>query len=676
MQVSSAASVKRIPVSFLVASFWLGVMSVAGIVQAQPTPSSPESELKRAQFTELEKQLGRASRKKVAALEDDVAALKDYPLYPYLLRQQIDQRMDMAHREDIESFLLNYHNQPFTYGLRGRWLRYLATHGEKKAFLANYRDGMGATITCQYLQYQLEDAGQPEYWLEKVEPIWLAGRSQPDECDPVFKKWQQAGMMTGDMVLGRIEKAALTGNPKLIPYLKRKLPAKEQYLADLWQRIRTSSSLVLKKSQFPLKNKETEGKILAYGMEKLAWRDAGDAIKAWYLWQPADVLTHQQQLDVTRAIALSLAIDDKPEADEWLKRADVSGAADDVKRWHMSYLLRHEKWQDVLDLIAAAPEYVQQDEAYRYWQARSLEAMGLPEQAGIRYRELAQERNYYGFMASARVNEKPSLKHIATPRSDENMQMIAERPAAKRAQEFLALGRLIDARREWRYLVNSLDTSQVKDAALLASEWGWFDQAIISFTQSGFLDDVEKRFPMAYAEQFDDVGRAYDIQPAFAMAIARRESSFMVDAVSPAGARGLMQLMPDTAGYIAEKRVSTDELFDAGQNVQFGVQYLRYLMDKMGDNPVLVSASYNAGWRRVMEWLPAGKNVETDIWIETIPYKETRSYVKAVMAYRYIYEHQLGESSGLFEQLAKSAIPPATGLSSPGGRAGGTYAPK
>ncbi len=671
MQVFAFTRMKCLTFSSLALISWLSVFTCK--VNAQ---EATELEAQRARFVELEKQLGRASRKKVAQLEDEVAALSSYPLYPYLLRQQIDQRMDMAHRDDIEAFLLNYHNQPFTYGLRGRWLRYLAKHNEKKAFLANYRDGMGTTITCQYLQYQLEDAVQPEYWLAKVAPLWLSGESQPDECDPVFRRWQKAGMLTDELILGRIEKAALAGNPKLIPYLKGKLPASKRYLADLWQQIRTASTLVLKKSRFPLKDKQTESRVLAYGMEKLGWQDTDAAIKAWYLWQPYNVLSKQQYLDVSRAIALSLAIDDKPEADEWLKRADIDGADDDVKRWHMSYLLRHERWQDVLDLVAQSPDVVQQDDAFRYWQARSLEALGLPEQAEERYRELADERNYYGFMASARVNQQPSLRHAETPRNDETVSMIANRPAAKRAKEFLALGRLIDARREWHYMVTSLETSQVKDAALLANEWGWFDQAIISFTQSGFLDDVEKRFPMAYADRFNDVGRAFDIQPAFAMAIARRESSFMADAISPTGARGLMQLMPGTARYIAEKNVSSDELFDADQNVQFGVQYLRYLMDKMGDNPVLVSASYNAGWRRVMKWLPAGKTMETDIWIETIPYKETRNYVKAVMAYRYIYEHQLGETSGIFEQLARSAIPPAGGLSGPGSASGSTFAPK
>jgi soluble lytic murein transglycosylase len=136
----------------------------------------------------------------------------------------------------------------------------------------------------------------------------------------------------------------------------------------------------------------------------------------------------------------------------------------------------------------------------------------------------------------------------------------------------------------------------------------------------------------------------------------------MPDAMSPAGAAGLMQLMPSTAAYVAQKKVSRQVLFDPQRNVQYGVQYLRFLMDKMHNNPVLVSAAYNAGWGKVEQWLPDKRPIATDIWIETIPYRETRDYVKAVMAYRYIYDTSLNQSTRLFEMLANGVIPPKAQL--------------
>ena len=165
-------------------------------------------------------------------------------------------------------------------------------------------------------------------------------------------------------------------------------------------------------------------------------------------------------------------------------------------------------------------------------------------------------------------------------------------------------------------------------AAVLADKWGWHDQAIFAFSRLGYLDDVKRRFPLAFDAQLIQSASKHHVDPAWAFAIARRESSFMVDANSGAGAKGLMQLMPGTARYLAKGTVSNQVLFDPQQNVEFGTQYLRYLMDKMQDNPVLATAAYNAGWRRVQQWLPK-ENIPLDVWVETIPYKETRNYVKA-----------------------------------------------
>ena len=616
----------------------------------------------RKAFEALEKTIQLTPRNKLHSLTSEFDALQGYPLYPYLVRQKLLRDLSIRNREEVERFLFDYDDQPFVYSLRRKWLQYLADKGHKDAFMASYRDNMGPAITCQYLGYQVQMANNPAYWLAKVDDIWLSGQSQPDECDDIFALWRKHGLMTDEKVLGRIEKAAMGGNIRLVPYLQKRLSVKTYYLAELWELARRSPRVALKASRFPLKNKDDESRILAWSLERLAWQRVDDAVKAYYLWQPKKIFSADQTRDISRAIALSMAIDNHPDAREWLIKADVSGADEDVKRWHVAYLLRQQQWQQVLAVIGSASDKRQEDDNFLYWRGRSFDALGMPEQASMAYEELAGERHFYGFLASAKLAKKPSLMHRPAPRDPAVIEQISNLPSARRAYEFLQLGRLIDARREWRHLLFSLNSSQVKDAAILASEWGWYDQAIISFARSGYWDDVERRFPLAYAPEFSSVGKTYNVPQAFAMAIARRESSFMSDAVSPAGATGLMQLMPGTAQYISEQRVNRQTLFEPDKNLHFGVQYLRYLMDKLDDNPVLVSASYNAGWKRVLEWLPEKQALPTDIWIENIPYRETRHYVKAVLAYRYIYEQQLGEPSELFNELATRPIPAATSI--------------
>lgn len=399
------------------------------------------------------------------------------------------------------------------------------------------------------------------------------------------------------------------------------------------------------------------------GGRKTTWRNPDLASQVYSRYNNKKVFSQAQQHMMRRAIALSYTLDRLPQAHHWLELADVNGASDDVKLWHISHLLRTNKWQEVVDVINSAPASLQQEENYRYWKARALEALGQSMQATVLYKELAQERHYYGFMASAHIGEIPSLAHTPAPRDTAAIASVAKTPATMRAVEFFRLDRTTEARREWYYLLSHLPEAKVTDAGILAYEWGLYDQAITSFARSGYWDDVERRFPLAFSDVFSKKSQAYSISKSFAMAIARRESSFRSDAISPVGAAGLMQLMPGTARYVAKEKVSRSELFKVNDNVEYGVQYLRYLMDKLNNNPVLVSASYNAGWRKVLEWLPANEALPVDIWIENIPYKETRAYVKAVMAYQHIYDQQLGGNENIFPQLTRDMIPSAEAVS-------------
>ncbi|GGW79776.1 transglycosylase SLT domain-containing protein [Alteromonas halophila] len=645
-------------------SIALRVVVLALVTTAASAESAPESarESQREAFRDAEDALQLAARNRLGAALSRASGLTDYPLYPYLERLRINRHLTIQNRDIVETFLARYDGQPVTYGLRSRWLKYLAKYGHKQAFLASYEAGMGAEITCHYLRYQLEDTPTPETLLHRVDSLWLSGKSQPKACDPLFSTWQKQGLMTPQKVLMRIEKAAKGGSIRLIPYLQRKLPDDWQYLAERWHNVRRNPAVVNRASLFPLNHPDHEADILSWGIERLAWRDPDAAIKAYYRWQRESLFSQPQLLMMHRAIALSLAIDDSPQASEWLRRADVDGADEDVKRWHLAYLLRQQRWKDVLTVIGRASTERRNDDAFIYWQARAFDKLGMPQQAGILYDRLAKERHYYGFMASARLSRPPTLDHAPVPVDDTAVERLRHHPAAQRAYEFFKMQRYLEARREWRFLMRQVSDEQIKYLAVLASEWGWHDQAIVSFARSGYWNDVERRFPLAYQPEFADAAQQFAVPQALAMAIARRESSFMQDAVSPAGATGLMQLMPNTARYVANTNVSRETLFQPNQNLLYGVQYLRYLMDKMKNNPVLVMASYNAGWQRVLEWLPQDAAIPTDIWIETIPYHETRDYVKAVLAYRYIYESQLGESSRIFESLTDAMIPAAEQL--------------
>lgn len=636
------------------------VIGVALVCLITSLPSVAEDgklrEAQRAQFLSLEKQLNTLSVSRLPAIHKDIEDLGNYPLVPYLKLRLAERTLDQLSDQTIEEFLARYAGTPLATQLRKRWLDLLGERKRKSAFIDAYQPGLGVKYTCQYLDYQMQLSEHPEYWFEQVDTLWLSGESRPNECDPVFKRWQDAGHMTSDMIMGRIEKVVRDGNRNLLSYLQRRLPTSHHYLVELWRKTKRSPTAVLDYKAFPGAYPEQEKAILYYGLIRLAWQTPAKAIKAFQYWQDNIAFSEAQVRQIYRAIAISLVIEGDGNAAEWLAKANVPDAEEDVRHWHLAYMLKQSDWQQALEVIRNAPQGEQRQDAFRYWQARGLDELDAQATSTQLFGELAKERHYYGFLASARIQQAPELDDQPLTVSDYSLARLSTVPAVQRAYELFKLERFVEARREWYYLNQRLTTEEKQAATLLASDWGWHDQAIIGFAQTGYFNDVRRRFPMPFAEEFQLQASQHEVDPALAMAIARRESSFMVDAVSPAGARGLMQLMPGTVNYLSNRRVGYRTLLQPEQNLEFGIQYLKYLNDKLNNNPVLVSASYNAGWQRVLEWLPSTGEQDLDVWIENIPYRETRQYVKAVMAYRYIYQVQLGQPSHLFDTLSRMKL--------------------
>lgn len=581
------------------------------------------------------------------------AQLQHYPLYPYLHQNALLADLRLSKETEIADFLQQHAATPLDGELREKWLYYLSKRGDGDRFIKYYQDLGNTELQCLNAKYHL--ARNKPQGLALVSELWLAGKSQPKACDAVFRAWTEAGHRTDMMVWQRLVLAADGGDHTLIPYLKSLLSREQQYLADLWYKARRNPAMVGRLSGFPGRFPEKEQQIISYGLKRLVWRDHAMALKTWHDAQKRFAFNAGEQQEIAERFAIALAVDNHPQAGFWLEKANNGQNNEDIFRWHLTHALRQNNWQQVIDVIELSPQMLESDYSSRYWLGRSYESLNAPEQAQREYDKLASVRHYYGFLASGKLARPAQLADVPLELDAALLEQVAGLPAAKRAKELLELERYVPARREWIKLQPRLSHTQGLAAAVLADRWGWHDQAIFALSRLGYLDDVKRRFPLAYDTQLQQSATRHAVDPAWAFAIARRESSFMIDANSGAGAKGLMQLMPGTAQYLAKKKLSASALFDAQQNVEFGTRYMRYLLDKMHDNPVLATAAYNAGWRRVNQWLP-DEEVPADVWVETIPYKETRNYVKAVMAYQQIYKQRLGQQQNLFEKLADMRI--------------------
>ena len=603
-------------------------------------------------FLKAEKLLARSSSQQYKNLYNQ---LYYYPLQPYLDQRRLMETMQLSSAGEIAIFLEKYQSTPLDWPLRKAWLKYLAKKKKGSLFLEFYQKTSNTVLQCQKLSFSLE-AGIPKSMvLPQVTKLWLVGKSLDKVCDPIIQQWQQAGYRTDEIIWQRIALAADGGKHTLIPYLTKLLPKEQQYLGRLWHQVRRDPATVTKQYKF-IKKSEQESQIYTYGIKRLIWRDPNKALVSYTKAQKIFNFSNAQKQQITEKFAVALASKNHQQARVWLEKLDPINVDRNIMQWQLTEALKLQDWQRVLKELATMPVKYKAELQWQYWYARALIATNDLERGQDVMIELSNKRHYYGFLAASYLEAPVSLENSPLAISSQEKNAILLYPSAKRAFEFYYLGRLLDARREWRYWLTQLNNREKLVAAKLANENGWFDRAIFTLSQVGYLDDVELRFPKAFDKKINQHAKKHEINPAWAFAIARRESSFMTDAHSPVGAKGLMQLMPKTAKQLKRGSVSRQYLYNADNNIKLGTKYLRKLLDKNKGNQVLATASYNAGPYRVKKWLKNASAMPADIWIETIPFKETRNYVKSVLAYQEIYQHKPGQVSQVFEQVINMSI--------------------
>lgn len=608
--------------------------------------------IQQQRFIKAEKLVPKSTSPQYKALYNH---LHYYPLQPYLDQQRLLNNLSLSNATEINAFLLKYKGTPLDWPLRKRWLNYLAKKKQGILYLKAYKPTNNAKLSCQHLNFRLASGLPESVVLPQVTKLWQVGKSQDKACDPLFERWQKAGYRTNTVIWQRIVLAADGGKHTLIPYLTKLLPPEEQYLAKLWHKVRRDPSHVGKLKYFPNKSiRETE--ILAYGLKRFVWRHPDKAIRSYKQAQKKFDFTQLQQQQINEKFALALSAKNHQQAQIWLDKLELSSLNKSMLQWRLTQALKQQDWQRLIVDLKQLPSEYKDELQWKYWYGRALIATDSVERGQYLLQQLANERHYYGFLAASYLQTPVSLQDKPLEFSLAEKRQVINYPAAKRAFEFYHLGRYYQARSEWNYLVSKLTNREKLIAAKVANENQWFDRTIFTLAKVGYLDDVDLRFPKAFDEEINRHANKEKIAPAWAFAIARRESSFMTDAHSSAGARGLMQLMPNTAKSLKKGKMNRSYLLNADNNIQLGTRYLKKLLDRNSGNQVLATAAYNAGPHRVKSWLKNLKSIPADIWIETIPFKETRNYVKSVLAYQEIYQNEPGQVSQLFEQVTNMNI--------------------
>jgi soluble lytic murein transglycosylase len=619
------------------------------LLLAQPLTWGGSLERQRDDFQQAEQALAKGRMSEFRALKDQLA---DYPLLPYLEYAELRRTLGAAEPARVQRFLEQRADTPLASRLRSAWLDHLAERRRWKTYLDFFQPSKSTTQRCHYLQ-ALIATGHRDIAYSQVEQIWLVGRSQPKACDPVFDTWRETGQLTPELTWQRFALAMDEGQTGLARYLIRYLPMEDRNWAQNWLRIRNNPNLVLDaKAMSPWHARR--GMILLYGLERMARKEPDRAERAWRTLDERYRFSDGQKVLAGRILARAFIRHHHPGT---LALLDQVEPGDDLSLHHKRILtaLTNEDWERALFWIDDLPEQERLNERWRYWKGRALLKLGRHEDGLALLGEVARDRTYYAFLAADHIGETYYLVHKPLVVDPARRAELEAMPAMARLHELRALARELDIKREWWWLTRkrNLDDETLQAAALVAKSWGWHDQAIFTLARSGYWDDLELRFPLNHLSLLERNASRNGIELPWVLAVVRQESAFGQRAHSPAGARGLMQLMPATAKDVARRigkpNPQRNDLYRPETNIPLGTAYLSQVYDKLDRHPVLATAAYNAGPHRVQRWLP-DRTMEADIWVETIPFQETRQYVKRVMAYAVIYEKRLGLKPGSIVQ--------------------------
>lgn len=570
------------------------------------------------------------------------ASIQDYPLYPYLLYNYLRPRLWQAKGKEVGAFLKYFGDLPMAEDVRATWLKILAQRGRWQDFMDFYAPQDDETLRCYHLQARIKTHNEA-YLLEDARTLWLAGKSQPPQCDPAFEKLAASDFMTDELVWQRIKLAMANGETSLAKYLSRRLNKTDQEWTDRWIAVHHNPARWTGNPKF--EDTPIAREILVHGIKRLARIDTSAAVNHWESWNGDYSFTPDENNEINKTLAAWAVINKHKRAKELMDNIDNSLIDEKMFHWRLRNALENNDWSSLVKWTEGTPP----DETIRlrwlYWRARALELNGRMPDAEEIYRTISGERDYYGFLAADRVGIPYNMNHISLPEDLETWNEISGLPAIVRARELYLLGSDYAARREWHHALNNMTSYQMQIASAIAANWGWHDRVILTLGKAGSYDDLILRFPIPFEEPLRKYADMRQLDLGWTYALTRAESAFMADARSPAGALGLMQVMPDTGRQTAKaigfRTFDVRYLLEADKNITIGSAYLKQMYDRFNGNLVLATAAYNAGPGNVSRWLPKSECVEPDIWIEKIPFEETRKYVSRILFYAAVYDWRL-----------------------------------
>ena len=566
----------------------------------------------------------------------DSHALESYVIHDYLVaarfRRDLLQRPDEALDTAIDAFLQAHAGQPVTHGLRRDWLASLAQRRRWDWFLPRSVDVSDPLLVCDRLEGRLA-TGDTEALGAAALARWSLPQKQPAECDDAFAWLRLRNLVTPALAETKVRAALAADNPRLAREFAADAPvARTAALlqwSDLLEAPKSALDVLATHASLPV-----EPEALAAGFEKLALTDSASALYLLPLLLARQESTPALQARLQRAAALGAAYDRDPRALAEFDSLPADTPDSQVEEWRVRAALWIGDYDKALKGIERMPASLAAQPRWRYWRARAVAATAGAAAAAPLFIEIADLRDYYGYLAADRLHRSYNLNARPSPDDVKTQTAIAAEVGLIRAHELFACDMADDAAVEWTAVLGGAEPAVKAQAAHLAARWGWYAESVATLAQAGEWDDVRLRYPRPYPDAVAEAVKLAGVPADWILGVIRQESLYRKDAVSRAEARGLMQMRPATATAVARRwhlpSPHKDGLFDPSVAVPLGAAYLRELLDRYSGQLDLSLAAYNAGPATVARWLPP-KSMDADVWIENIPYAETRGYVQHIL---------------------------------------------
>ncbi|MEW5966882.1 MAG: transglycosylase SLT domain-containing protein [Pseudomonadota bacterium] len=558
----------------------------------------------------------------------------------------------------IADFLARHPGSRMAEVLRADWLKSLGVREAWPLVLAEYPRLVRPEPVHHCYAHRAEWAqGQRGRQREAV-ALWFTGRDMPSACTPLFARMLEEGLLREEDVWRRLRLAFEAGNLNVARVVAQALPAAERPdAARIDQAARDPARLLHAGSALDF-GRRGDREVALYALDGVARRSSDEAERALRRWV-AQFSEAEQRVAWAR-LATWAARRHEPRALAWFAQAGGGALNDFQREWWARAALRAGDWQAVRSAIDSMDEAARTQAVWRYWRARALAASGQRLAANVIFLPLSREHHYYGQLAQEELGPVAQAPLINIKTGGEALAAVARDPGIARAVALYELGLRQDAAQEWNWAIRTFSDAQLLAAAELARRMAWYDRAIHTAERTRDLHDFELRFIAPYRDLAQKAARENGIDEAWVFGLMRQESRFINVARSHVGASGLMQVMPATARWIAQrlgiKGFHPREMQDPARNIQFGAYYLRHVQDSLDGSPVLATAAYNAGPGRAQRWRDS-REMEAAVYIESIPFAETRDYVKKVMSNAMYYAQRFDQPSVLLKDRL-GTVPP------------------